>query len=298
MRRFRVGFTLVELLVVISIISVLVSLLLPAVQQAREAARRAQCSNNLRQLGLALQQHVATHRVFPGNGGFGPESEIESVDGTLVNIYTEHRAATNKFLWGIGQPGARPKTQAGSWAYAVLPFLEQSAAYQNVDFEANLQVYLCPSRARRRPLPPEADRYATYESGGWAWSKTDYCGNRRVTLPRPQVLSTASITDGLSQTYIVGEKAFDPSVHTATSWYWDEPIFSGGSKGTARAGLLIVNDGIGVAFKDNWGSGHVGGAHFGLADGSTHFIDRSIDWKAMRALLTPDEGEIESNAVL
>ena len=78
------------------------------------------------------------------------------------------------------------------------------------------------------------------------------------------------------------------------SWYWDEPIFSGGSKGTARAGLRISEDGRGIEFKENWGSAHPQGAQFGLADGSVHFIAASIDWKAMRALLTPDGGEVEA----
>jgi hypothetical protein len=103
-----------------------------------------------------------------------------------------------------------------------------------------------------------------------------------------------AVSDGLSQTYAAGEKAVDPSVHTSTSWYWDEPIFSGGSKGTARAGLSVFRHGVNIAYRENWGSAHPGGAHFAILDGSTQMVDPSIDWKVMRALLTPSGGEFES----
>ncbi|MCB1958807.1 MAG: DUF1559 domain-containing protein, partial [Rhodocyclaceae bacterium] len=77
----RNGFTLVELLVVMSIISLLVSLLLPAVQMARETARRISCANHLHQLSLAIQLHADTFRMLPGNGGFTPDSTIDSTSG-------------------------------------------------------------------------------------------------------------------------------------------------------------------------------------------------------------------------
>jgi hypothetical protein len=152
-----------------------------------------------------------------------------------------------------------------------------------------------PARSRPRPQPVADDANGRYESGGWAWSKSDYCGNARVMPNYPRVLSLSSVSDGLSHTYAAGEKAFDPSVHVAASWYWDEPIFSGGSKGTARAGLGVFRDAPHIAFRENWGSPHPSGAHFVILDGSTHLVDVSIDWQVMRALLTPDGGEIESN---
>ncbi|NLE56482.1 MAG: DUF1559 domain-containing protein [Lentisphaerae bacterium] len=283
----RYGFTLLELIVVISIISLLISLLLPAVQTAREAARRIQCANNLRQVGLALQQHVNLFSAIPGNGGYTEQSQIEDTSGAMVDISTEDLHANAFFRWGVGIPGSRPQEQPGSWAYAILPYLEQNAAYDKIDFQAIQSLYLCPSRSRPMPQPAVNDDNGRYQSGGWAWAKTDYCGNMRVMPNYPRVLAIASVTDGLSQTYAAGEKAFDPSVHTATSWYWDEPVFSGGSKGTARAGLGIFRDAEGITFRENWGSPHPKGAHFVILDGSTHLVSEAVDWKVMRALLTP-----------
>jgi hypothetical protein len=138
------------------------------------------------------------------------------------------------------------------------------------------------------------DAFGRYESGGWAWAMTDYCGNSRIMPNYPRFLRIAEITDGLSNTYALGEKAYDRSVHTASSWFWDEPIFSGGSKGTARAGLVIVPDGNNIPFRENWGSAHPGGAIFGNADGSTRLVSDSIAHEVMRALLTPNGGEVVS----
>lgn len=291
------GFTLVELLVVMSIISLLVSLLLPAVQAAREAARRIQCSNNVKQLGLGLQQHASLFQSFPGNGGHTPASKIKDINGVLVTISTQDVQYGDFFAWGVGKPGASPKTQTGSWAYAILPYLEQTAAYEQLVVGANQPVYLCPSRARPKSEPTVNDAYGNFVSGGLAWAQSDYCANGKITPNFPFVRSLAGVTDGLSQTFIVGEKAYDRSVHTPTSWYWDEPIFSGGSKGTARSGLVIVPDGSGISFKDNWGSAHPAGAMFGKADGSTKLVTASIDFRVMRAMLTPDGGEVESDEI-
>lgn len=294
-RQTRFAFTLVELMVVISIISILISLLLPAVQMAREAARRMSCSNNVKQLGLAMQQHVTLHQRFPNNGGYTTNSVIKSADGNMEGIRTEDFESRQTYRWGIGNPSGDGRGgQPGCWGYTILPFMEQDNAYQQVDVRVKQPLFLCPSRSRPDPQVPVADSRGRYESAGWAWSKTDYAGNSRVTPNAPFRLKAAAITDGLSQTYLLGEKAFDPGVHTATSWYWDEPIFSGGSKGTARAGIRISGDGRGIAFKDNWGSAHPQGAQFGLADGSVHFIKSSIEWTVMRALLTPDGGEVEA----
>ncbi len=291
----RSAFSLIELLVVISIIGVLTSLTFPAINAARESARKLSCSSHMRQLGLAMQSHTISHREFPNNGGYSANSVIQAADGSMQGIETEDFNANQTYKWGIGNPlGDGTGEQPGCWAYTILPYLEQTAAYQKVDVEIRQVMFLCPSRPRPRPAVPIQDANGRYESAGWAWAKTDYCGNSRVTPNAPLRLSLASISDGLSQTYLIGEKAYDPTVHTSTSWYWDEPIFSGGSKGTARAGLRIAGDGIEIEFRNNWGSAHPQGAQFVLADGSVHFISESIDYQVMRALLTPDGGEIET----
>jgi prepilin-type N-terminal cleavage/methylation domain-containing protein len=123
------GFTLVELLVVIAIIGVLVALLLPAVQAAREAGRRTQCSNQMRQMALALQNHESARSIFP-SGGIDPWPGIED------------------YASG-GRPFAAPK-QGLSWAFQILPYLEQNAVHSLVDSQqlplTQVNMYFCPSR--------------------------------------------------------------------------------------------------------------------------------------------------------
>ncbi len=289
------GVTLIELLVVIAIVSMLVTLMLPAVQSAREAARRISCANNMKQLGLALQMHATAFGSFPGNGGYTPDSKIRSVNGTEVVISTFDVPYGIHFQWGIGKPGAAPNQQPGSWGYSILPQLEQVAAYEQIQFGIRQPMYLCPSRARRDSLPTVDDSWGRFESGGYAWAQSDYAANGKVMQNYPIAMRLSAITDGSSQTLILGEKAYDWAVHGPTSWYWDEPIFSGGSKGTARAGVAIIPDARNIAFKDNWGSAHVGGAMFARADGSTSFLTAAVDHRVMRAGLTPQGQEIESN---
>ncbi|WP_430450691.1 DUF1559 domain-containing protein [Rhodopirellula europaea] len=286
------GFALLELLVVIAIISILLTLTVPAVQAAREAARRMTCLNQARQLALGFQLHANGTDVFPGNGGHTPDSVIRSIDGDEVGISTTDVVYDVYSKWGIGSPGKSPRKQPGSWGYAILPFVEQTAAYQAVDFTTLQSLFLCPSRGRPLPLPPLDDKFGEYVSGGFAWAQTDYAANSKIAVDLPQVVPLSQVLDGLSHTFILGEKAYDRTVHGPTSWYWDEPIFSGGSKGTARAGLLIVPDNPGIAFEDNWGSSHPGGAVFSRADGSTDFLTESIDYEVLRSLLTPNGHEV------
>jgi prepilin-type N-terminal cleavage/methylation domain-containing protein len=127
--RVRRAFTLVELLVVIAIIGVLVALLLPAIQAAREAARRAQCQNNLKQMGVAVQNHIDSLGVFPTGG-----------DGYFPVVA---HSVTN------GRPHG-PNRMGMSWSYQILPYLEQNALH-GITTEAQLKtnpvpLYVCPSR--------------------------------------------------------------------------------------------------------------------------------------------------------
>lgn len=125
----RRGFTLVELLVVIAIIGILVALLLPAIQAARESARRTDCRNRLKQIGLALQNHASTHRVFP-------------TGGAVIYPKIEDYVAGNTPLG--------PEKQGLGWAYQILPYLEEGALQGLITQDqlqaATVPLYVCPSR--------------------------------------------------------------------------------------------------------------------------------------------------------
>ena len=272
---------------------------LPAVQQVREAARRISCQNNIRQHGIAIQSYLSIFDAMPGNGGYVEGAEgniIDSSNGQPTEISTLDHLSGQFYRWGIGNPLGGSKTQSGSWAYSILPHIEQSAAHQEVLVESKQPMFLCASRARPNSLPTVDDSNGNYVSGGLAWAKTDYAANARLCRDLPEVpLKVANLSDGLSNTWLMAEKAYDYNAQTATSWYWDEPIFSGGSKGTVRAGVVITQDGYGIPFRENWGSAHPGTISVGHADGSVHSIDANIEFEIVRALLTYNGGEVEAN---
>jgi type II secretory pathway pseudopilin PulG len=279
--------TVVEIIIVMALIGVLVSLTLAGVMVARESARNLHCQSNLRNVSLAFQNHLSTHDLFPTNGGYGASSTIESATGGMTTISTFDRAVSASFLWGVGSPGEPPKEQAGSWAYSILPFLEQETAYRDVQFGTPQSMFLCPSRSRQPAVATVDDLFGSYQSGGWAWAKTDYAANLLLIRNRPEAVDSSVVTDGLSNTILVGEKSYDTIVHQPTTWYWDEPLFSGGSKGTARLGDLLVPDGDRYLYKENWGSPHKS-VNFSRADGSVFSIGFDADFRVFTALLTPN----------
>lgn len=289
------AFTLIELLVVIAIIAALLGLLLPAVQKAREAASRISCANNLKQIGLALHQFHDIYRVFPCNGGWDRAQTVLTSDGRpFIPSTTDFEIpGAPTFPWGIGDPMRSPQNQTGSWAFAILPFLEQQNVFRNRTWTATVPGYICPSRRMAEVQSPTGDIHGDYQGGGWSWGgKTDYAGNI-LTIPlRPNCLSLAQITDGASHTILVGEKAADRTVMSPRSWYYDEPLFLGGSAGTSRGNFLVLQDGAGINYKGNWGSPHTGGAQFLFADGSVHLLAYGTPWPTMLALSTPDGGEV------
>ncbi len=207
------GFTLVELLVVIAIIGVLVALLLPAVQAAREAARRAQCQNNLKQIGLGMQNHVSALGVFP-TGGIGPNPEIE-------NFTTGGR--TNP-----GRP-LGPDKQGLGWPYQILPFLEQNNV-KNIVRQLQIQQsvipgYFCPSRRN-------ADKVAGV---GGSTTLMDYAG----ITPLSYICHGAPASLPSDQKYNIATTspfAGAPSYTMAVNSYWC------GSNGHPRNNA--VSDGV------------------------------------------------------
>lgn len=297
--RFR-GFTLVELLVVIAIIGILVGLLLPAVQSARAAARRLQCQNNLKQIGLAVHNYHDTHRQFPW-------------------------ANANSTLSG------------GSLFVSILPFMEQSNSFRLYDFTRSnrdpvnqavvgqqLSFYWCPSAARRREVP-ECDSDAGRAPGTYAVNMGSQDYNQYWSFlrqPRPTLdgmivysdttdrkTKFASVTDGTTNTLLVGETAYNLPDYTFSSGncagqprysftYWCNP-FPGSTACTTQYAFNprdIGNDGI---FDPGWvrsfRSDHVGGVQFVFGDGSVHFLSDSIDVETLDRLAARNDGEILGN---
>jgi prepilin-type N-terminal cleavage/methylation domain-containing protein len=286
------AFTLLELMVVLAIIAILVGLSFPAVQAAREAMRAASCRNNLHQLQIGMTLHESRHRVWPSNGGYAEGCDVVAVSGATVAIGTLDYNSGFNLLWGVGKPGLRPDEQTGCWGYAILTDVEQRNSYEQVEFRHPLGVFLCPSRSRYTIETQAVDAFGQYESGGWPWARTDFAANSMVMQNRPVVLRSRDIGDGLSQTISIGEKAFDWDLHAHGSWYYDEPLFSGGSAGTARAGTKLVPDGRGIAFKLNWGSPHRGGVIIAMMDGAVRQLSFETDETIVQRLLTPDQSDV------
>jgi prepilin-type N-terminal cleavage/methylation domain-containing protein/prepilin-type processing-associated H-X9-DG protein len=361
----RVGFTLLELLVVIAIIAVLLAVTVPAIQKARETANKLQCSNNLHQLGLALDRHFSTQRYFPTNGAIVPANGVRFAGPpTIYYQYGLSTFPSAQYMWGMGDPTQGAKSQTGSWAVSILPYMDQSNTFGsdsriygiNGNYSIAMSSFMCPSRGRLNPqpfsnqtwtpppnpMPPswQPTAPATTPLSNTSWSKTDYAANYLMIpdITDPRFLATGlrpfggsrnypitpdDISDGSSNTIVVGEKALPIVNYNTGAWYWDEPIFSGGSGGTSRgvpssvaptntnvdpllpfysasqgftAGSMPFNYPSAVlldsaasvgTFENNWGSPHTGGVNFLFADGSVRTFTYNMDPTVLQALLTP-----------
>ncbi len=186
------GFTLIELLVVIAIIAILVALLLPAVQQAREAARRSSCKNNLKQLGLALHNYHDTHNVFPYREmGSGTVSRLSGKVNLLP--FLEQPALFDLISAGLQELPAQP------WSWGAPPSLDQAR-------RAELSVFNCPSNP---PHPDTGDvigKHAYHFCAGD--SVTVNTNNPRGIFGRGSRVNMRDILDGTSNTIMMGERRF------------------------------------------------------------------------------------------
>jgi len=321
----RAGFTLVELLVVIAIIGILAGLLLPAVQMAREAARRAECISHQKQLTLASLNHDQTKRVLP-NGGFDNTN-----DGTTTLSPTFLGPAPTAL-----SPTSGDKQQAG-WAYQILPYIEQNSLWEGAggatlaQKQANaatgaIQIYFCPSRRRAtvsagRGLidycgavtPPSGasthDAINTITNNA-AWQNCAIVRNRNVLaqIVSNQVstysIDTAGIKDGTSNTLMYGEKqiniANEPN-GIGNPWDDDLGYCAGFDINNMRSCLLPpqrdYNDPAEGPTPTNrnyiFGSPHSGGIMVvGMCDGSTRTVSFSIDATTFQSLCMRRDGGV------
>lgn len=322
------GFTLIELLVVIAIIAVLIALLLPAVQQAREAARRSTCKNNMKQMGLALHNYESTFKMFPAS---------------RINL-------------------SGPNFQK-TWITMCLPYLDQAPLYNlynaNLNWydiandpatTTNLETMICPSSPGRVTIPSSAcysELSSTVRTDTPVWGLSDYGSINAVRngfnvanggaswgikeyeggLGRgPNGVAIGKFTDGLSNTMLVGEDAGRPMLYnfrkpaknpktglaatgtdwTGDGWGWsdinngfslDGVGTNGIANNTSGSGNVTLAAGGGVCFVNctndsEFYSFHTGGVHVLMGDGAVRFISENISGTTLIALVTRNKGDI------
>lgn len=302
--RRKKGFTLIELLVVIAIIAVLIALLLPAVQQARESARRTQCKNNLKQMGLALHNYHDTYLSFPPGSIALPQNTVNTTMG---------------------------------WAIAILPYIDQAPLYNtynssllNSDTTTNINILKQRLAAQNCPSDPQAGTAVTPGSGPvtQAIAMSSYRANGGIStdasnfwdgqygsppngslVPQNRGLmhavdtsfgceKAASVTDGMSNTLVVGEWCTKNNFNRGTFWAYSYAQYTMSGVGTtcspANFGppdYTLVGNGNNCS-KRAWASFHTGGAQFLAADGAVKFVSVNINLPTLAALSTIAGGEV------
>lgn len=302
----RRGFTLIELLVVIAIIAVLIALLLPAVQQAREAARRVQCKNQIKQLGLALHNYHDTHGTFPS--------------GVITDAFP---------------PCQRPNISMAPWSVMVLPFLDEAPRYNafnlsgtfggmftyedNTTESARQKMrnpkFECPSDPNSNAGNANSnylgimggcidgnDAGCCLVQGQWGGR---YGSDNGIFYSNSSV-RIRDVGDGTTNTLLLGESRYLQLAGGIPGWYstWASGFYRGSdmSSGPQYTTVVAVIEAINSSntnpatgdthsvMNNRLGSYHVGGTHVLMVDGSTQFFSQNMDMTLMRSLARKRDG--------
>ncbi len=319
------GFTLIELLVVIAIIAILIALLLPAVQQAREAARRSQCKNNLKQIGLALHNYHDVHNTFPPGhvSALGNPSAASHLAGTVgyawstfILPFMDQAPLYNTLDVGNGATWVPiHDSDAAGQSTAVVPAAAKPAAI------TVLPAFICPSDASGERNPAYGnnsksnypavfgattssadtgtDAAAADLNSGTAYGMFGY---NSKTLIR-------DITDGTSNTFMVGERHATTSgvPNTNTGAIWLAPIANytpasgiapttagipGNRSGVAVLGSVNSTLRLNVTTAGSFASIHEGGSHFLMADGAVRFVGENVESNTLERLAQKADNQV------
>ncbi|WP_339732886.1 DUF1559 domain-containing protein [uncultured Gimesia sp.] len=291
------GFTLIELLVVIAIIAILIALLLPAVQQAREAARRSTCKNNLKQIGLALHNYHDTHRAFPfsyqgvssGAPNTGATNGLGIAWGTYILPFMDQAPLYNLIsgrMFGTTGNGAGIHWQSDTTATVGTTTLAKTV----------IPAYNCPSD----PMSGiNVDRGSYGKSNYLAVVGTDWDGSGPITGGATTTYQGAfygnsstrirDFTDGVSNALIVGERTTKGAANGGI-WIGARGTRSDNGLRTSSAGSFLINN---AAATDGAASStHVGGCHFLLGDGRVRFLSENMNSETYELLGLINDGKV------